>query len=386
MTDDKSRIETKIIHAGEASPRIMNSLIMPIFQTSTFEYEGDAAYHDIKYTRLNNNPNHLSIHRKLAALENADAALVAGSGMAAISTALLALLSTGDHLLVQEGIYGGTHGFLTHDLPRLGITFDWINPRDPSSWKEKLKPTTKIIYVETMSNPLLEVPDLEAVVNFAKEHELSSLIDNTFASPINFRPSEWGFDLSLHSCTKYLNGHSDLIAGAVIGKEKLVKIVTQKLNHLGGCLDPHATFLLQRGMKTLALRVGYQNESALKLAKFLASHPQVSKVHYPGLEKSSEHSRAKKFLTGFGGVLSFQVKAGVKAAQSLISNLKIPAHAPSLGGIETLVTRPAVSTHGAVPAEERARSGIKDELVRVSVGLENTDDLIEDFQSAFEKI
>jgi cystathionine beta-lyase/cystathionine gamma-synthase len=245
---------------------------MPVFQSATFEYVGQDSYDALRYIRLNNTPNHRALHTKLAALENAEAALVTASGMAAISTALLAVLGAGDHLLVQSVLYGGTHSLITQDLPALGITYDLLDD-DPANWAAQLKPNTRAVYVEAMTNPLLGVIDLEAVVAFARANNLVSLIDNTFPSPVNFRPAEWGFDLSLHSCTKYLNGHSDIVAGAVIGRAELTDKVTHKLNHLGGSLDPHTCFLLHRGMKTLAVRMRQHNESALKIARYLADHP-----------------------------------------------------------------------------------------------------------------
>src|SRR6267378_2605709 len=259
MQDKKeSSIETKTVHAGEPSPRINGAVVMPIFQSATFESTGERPYDDIRYIRLNNTPNHKALAEKLAKLENAEAALVTSSGMAAITTTLLALLSTGDHLLVQDCLYGGTHDFVTKDLRDFGISYDFINGNKPEDWKRKLKTNTKAIYVETIANPLMGVPHLEDVVEFASAKGIVSVIDNTFASPINFRPPELGFDLSLHSATKYLNGHSDIVAGAVIGSRDLVKKITHRLNHLGGSLDPHAAFLLHRGMKTLALRVKHQ--------------------------------------------------------------------------------------------------------------------------------
>jgi cystathionine beta-lyase/cystathionine gamma-synthase len=376
------RLETKLIHAGEPEPRIQGAVIMPIFQSAMFEYAGETSYHDLKYIRLNNTPNHIALHQKLVSLENAEAALVTASGMAAISTALLTVLSSGDHLLAQDCLYGGTHNFITKDFSGFGISFDFINGNDPDSWKKKLKPHTKAIYVETMTNPLLQVADLKGVVKFAKTHGLTSIIDNTFASPVNFRPPEWGFDLSLHSCTKYLNGHSDIVSGAVIGRADLVKKITRKLNHLGGSLDPHAAFLLHRGMKTLALRVSYQNESALKVSQFLAEHPAIKKVNYPGLKNHPQHKRARELFDGFGGVLSFEPKGGVKSAERFIRRTTLPIAAPSLGGIETLITRPVTTSHSGLSPEYRKKLGITDSLVRVSVGIEATEDLIEDFAQA----
>jgi cystathionine beta-lyase/cystathionine gamma-synthase len=375
-------IETKLIHAGEPEPLIAGAVAMPIFQSATFAYSGEQNYHDLRYIRLSNTPNHEALHRKLAALENAEAALVAGSGMAAISATLLALLGTGDRLLAQDCLYGGTHDLLTADLPALEIGTDFIDPNNPASWRERLTARTRAIYVETVSNPLMSVADLKAVVDFTSAHGLVSIIDNTFASPMNFRPAEAGFDLSLHSCTKYLNGHSDIVAGAVIGRAELVGRVAHKLNHLGGVLDPHACFLLHRGMKTLAVRVRYQNESALKIARFLESHPKVRQVNYPGLESSPDHLRACELLDGFGGMLSFELEGGVAAADSFIERVTLPISAPSLGGVESLITRPATTSHSGMTPAQRAQAGIAEGLIRLSVGLEATDDLIEDFTRA----
>lgn len=375
-------IETKVVHAGEPEPRVMGAVSLPIFQSAMFEYSGEQSYHEIRYIRLNNTPNHKALHEKLAALENAEAAIVSASGMAAITTALLTFLSSGDHLLVQDCLYGGTHDLITKDFAGFGLEFDFIDGDNPDSWKDKLRPNTKAIYVEAMSNPLLQVSDLKAASAFAREHGLVSMIDNTFPSPINFRPAEWGFDISLHSCTKYLNGHSDIVAGACIGRADLVERITHKLNHLGGSMDPHAAFLLHRGMKTLALRVRHQNESALKVARFLEQHPSIEKVNYPGLESHSRHERARELFDGFGGMLSFETKGGVEAAQRFLDRARLPIVAPSLGGVETLVTRPSTTSHSGMLREDRIRLGITDSLIRVSIGIEATDEIIEDFDQA----
>jgi len=382
MSKIYKHLETKLIHAGEPDPLINGAVSMPVFQSSTFEYTGATSYHDLKYIRLNNTPNHIALHQKLAALENAEAALVTASGMAAISTTLLSILSSGDHLLAQECLYGGTHDFITKDLETFGISYDFIDCDDPGAWKHKLKPNTKGIYVETMTNPLLQVADLKAVVEFAKTHGLISLIDNTFSSPVNFRPPEWGFDLSLHSCTKYLNGHSDIVAGAVIGRADLIETITHKLNHLGGSLDPHACFLLHRGLKTLAVRMRHQNESALKIAKFLEKHSAIKKVNYPGLESHPRHQRANELFDGFSGMLSFELNDGVQAAERFIQNTTLPTIAPSLGGVETLITRPVTTSHSGMSPEDRQALGISDSLIRLSVGIEATEDIIEDFDLA----
>jgi len=382
MTKVFKSLETKLIHAGEPDPRIEGAVSMPIFQSVNYEYTGESDYHRLKYIRLSNTPNHVALHQKLAASENAEDALVTASGMAAISTTLLTVLSAGDHLLVQDCIYGGTHDFITKDFSGFGIEFEFIDLDDPKSWKVKLRPNTKAIYVETMTNPLLQVGDLQAVVKFAREHRIVSLIDNTFASPVNFRPSEWGFDVSLHSCTKYLNGHSDIAAGAVIGRSSLVDRIKHRLDHLGGSLDPHAAFLLHRGMKTLAVRVKYQNESTLKIARFLESHRAVARVNYPGLESHPRHQRAQELFEGFGGVLSFELKGGVPAAERFMRHTSLPILAPSLGGVETLITRPATTSHSGMSPVDRQRLGITDSLIRLSVGIEATEEMIEDFDQA----
>ncbi len=380
------RIETKLIHAGEPEPRIEGAVILPIFQSANYEYGGESDYHDIRYSRLNNTPNHVALHGKLASLENADAALVTASGMAAITTSLLTVLSSGDHVLVQECLYGGTHDFITKDIGAFGISYDFIDGDDPGSWQGKLRPHTKAIYVESLTNPLLQVADLGAVSVFAREHGLVSLIDNTFPSPVNFRPAEHGFDLSLHSCTKYLNGHSDVVAGAVIGRGDLVTKVKRRLDHLGGTLDPHACFLLHRGTKTLALRVRQQNLSALELARTLERHPAVARVNYPGLESHPQHARARELFDGFSGMLSFELTGGQDAAERLMGHVHLPIVAPSLGGVETLITRPATTSHAGLSRDDRDKLGITDGLVRVSVGIEATEDLIADFESALNKL
>jgi cystathionine beta-lyase/cystathionine gamma-synthase len=343
-----------------------------------YETAGEKSYHDIKYIRLNNTPNHRALNEKLASLENAEAALVTASGMAAISTTLLTLLSSGDHLLVQDCLYGGTHDLLTNDFPKLKIGFDVIDSKNPDTWKNLIRPETKAIYVETISNPLMQVIDLEAVVRFAQEHRLISIIDNTFATPINFRPPEWGFDLSLHSCTKYLNGHSDIVGGAVIGKKELLRKITHKLNHLGGSMDPHTCFLLSRGMKTLALRVHRHNKTALRIAQFLEVHPSVKVVNYPGLDQHPGHKIAERLFNGFGGMISFELKGGIKAVKRFFQKKDLAIIAPSLGGIETLITRPAATSHAGMPQEERSKAGISDTLIRISTGIEASDDIIED--------
>jgi len=381
---EKHHLDTRVVHAGELDPTVHGAVVLPIFQTAMYETGGGEDYHDIRYIRLNNSPNHQVLHDKLASLEGAEAGLVTASGMAAISTALLTVLGAGDHLLAQDVLYGGTHSMIVHDFPKLGIEVDFVDGADPDSWESKRKPNTKAIYVETISNPLISVPALDQVPAFAKANGLVSLIDNTFASPVNYRPAEHGYDLSLHSATKYLNGHNDIVAGAVVGDGELVEQVRHKLNHLGGSLDPHACFLLNRGIMTLALRIARQNESALAIARFLEEHPGISRVNYAGLVSSPHHERAKASLDGFGGMLSFELGGGADAAQRMLDRATIPMIAPSLGGVESLLTRPATTSHQSLSPEARAAIGIGDGLVRMSVGVESPDDLIDDLGNALE--
>ena len=372
---------TKAIHAGRIEPRVEGAITTPIFQSSTYEYHGEE-YHNVGYLRLSNSPNHLVLGERIAALEATETALATGSGMAAISATLLALLSSGDHMLVQDCLYGGTTSLLNHEFARLNISHTHMDPQDPASWAPLLKPTTRLVYVESLTNPLIQVADLEAVVAFAREHGLVTVIDNTFASPVNFRPAEVGLDLVMESATKYLNGHTDICAGVVAGSEEHVSKIKITLDHLGGVLDSHACFLLERGLKTLPIRVREQNASAQRIAEFLEAHPGVSKVNYPGLPGHGQHERAARLFDGFGGMLSFELEGGVDAAEAFLGKVTLPAHAASLGGTESLMVRPAAATHGGVAPEERARSGITDGLIRFSVGLEDVEDLLEDLEKA----
>jgi len=382
MSERHKSIETRLIHSGEPNPRIRGAVVTPVFQSATFEYESAGSYHDVRYIRLNNTPNHEALNQKLASLENAEAAIVTASGMAAITTALMTMLKPGDHLLAQNCLYGGTHDFVTQYLKDFGVSYSFIDGADPDSWKALLRPSTTALYAETMSNPLIQVPDLKAMVKFARTNGLVSMIDNTFATPINFRPLDLGFDIALHSCTKYMNGHSDIVAGACIGSASHVERVKHKLDHLGGSLDPHAAFLLNRGLKTMALRVRCQNDSALRIARFFSEHPRVSKVNYPGLESHPQHHIAAELFSGFGGMLSIELKDGVDAAEGFVHKTEIAINAPSLGGVESLVTRPATTSHAGISPDERRKLGISDGLIRISVGIEDSDDLIEDFGRA----
>jgi len=382
MANNEFSLDTKLIHAGEPNPRIEGAVSMPIFQSSNFAYGGETSYDSIRYIRLNNTPNHIALHQKLAALAGAEAALVTSSGMSAITTALLTYLKSGDHIMVHNTLYGGTADFVVHELPKYGIEYDFFDAMTTDDWESKLKPNTKVIYVETITNPLMDVPQLDAVIQFAKKHKLVSMIDNTFASPILYSPIKHGFDISLHSATKYLNGHSDIVAGAVIGSQDHITQVNSKLIHLGGTLDPNACFLLHRGMKTLSLRLERQCENAMAIARYLEKHSNIKKVNYPGLESSKSHKNAKEYLCGFGAMISFELEGNVISADAFINQLALAINAASLGGVETLITRPVQTSHALLSPAELESAGISDTLIRYSVGIESADDLIGDLDQA----
>ena len=384
---------TRLVHAGEQESHSEGAVTLPIYQSSTFLQGETAEYDRLRYIRLNNLPNQEVVARKLADLEGAEAGLVTGSGMAAISAALASVLRSGGqalvrrltalaHLLAQDVLYGGTRTFLAEDLPRWGIDVEFVAAEAVEGWSERIRPNTRAIYVETLTNPLLRMIDLEGVAHLARENGLLSLVDNTLATPLYFRPLERGFDLVIHSATKFLNGHSDLVAGGLVGKGEHVEAARHRLNHLGGTLDPHAAWLLHRGMKTLRLRLDAQSATAQLLAEFLEQHSAVDSVSYPGLLSHPDQVRIRELLDGFGALLSLRVRGGAEAARRLVRALRWPAHAPSFGGLESLVTIPASSSHSGLEPTERRRLGITDDLVRVAVGIEDVDDLIADFDAA----
>ena len=377
----ETSFETRMIHGQGELDRPHGSVTLPIFQSTVFEYDPAKGTDSIQYPRLNNTPTHRVLHAQLAAIEGAEDALSFASGMSAVATALLSTLKAGDHLLVQEVLYGGTQAVIRYELPRFGITTD-VLPSNPADWSKLVKPSTRAILVESITNPLVQVMDLEAAAAFARQHGLLSIIDNTFATPVNYRPLAHGFDIVLHSATKYLNGHSDLNAGALMGSKAHIGPIRTTSNRFGGCLDPHAAYLLHRGIKTLSVRVERQNASAQKIAGWLAENSAIAAVNYPGLSSHPDHARAKKLFKGFGGMLSFRLRGGETAAANVLNRVRLFSHAPSLGGVESLVVRPATSTHREVSPADRAKIGIHDDLIRVSVGLEGVDDLITDLEQA----
>ena len=360
-------------------------MVFPIYQGTVYSVEPGTGYHDIPYIRLNSTPSQRYLHDKLAALEGAQAAVGTASGMAAVTTTLLSVLRAGDHLLASDCLYGGTHDFLTSHAEDLGWRYSFVDVHRPETWAAARAPQTRAFLAETITNPLMRVGLLREIADFGRREGLLTVIDNTFATPVNFQPLQAGFDLCFHSATKYLGGHSDLVAGAVMGSADLVDRVRRTLNHYGGSLDPHTGFLLARGIKTLALRVRANNDNATALASFLAGHPQVAAVNYPGLASHPDHKHAAELLSGFGGMLSLRLRGGEVAAQALLDAVQLPFVAPSLGGVETLITRPATTSHAGMSPEDRERLGITADLIRVSCGIEGTQDLIADFDQALAK-
>ena len=360
--------------------------MFPIFQGTIYSVPTGSTYDDIKYHRLSTTPSQVDLHARLAALEGAEAAVATSSGMAALSACLLSLLEAGDHLLAADCGYGGTMSFLTEEAPRLGWTCTFIDPHRPESWEAARTPKTRVLLLEVITNPLMRVPRLTDVVAFARRHAITTIVDNTFATPLNFRPLDAGFDLVFHSATKYLNGHSDLVAGCVMGSNALVDRVRRAVSHFGGSLDPHAGFLLARGMKTLAVRVPMNSANALALARHCAAHRNVLAVNYPGLDSHPDHEHARALFRGMGGMFSLRVAGGADGADRFLEALSIPFSGPSLGGVETLVTRPAVTSHAGMSRDARLQAGITDDLVRVSAGIEGTSDLVEDFNRALDAV
>jgi cystathionine beta-lyase/cystathionine gamma-synthase len=386
MHDPNESMETLAVHGGERRPGPDGSVVYPIYQGTVYSIEPGTGYHDLPYIRLNSTPSQRYLHDKLAALEGAEASVATASGMAAVATTLLSLLRVGDHLLASDCLYGGTHDFLTQHAEDLGWRYSFVDVHRPETWTAARTPQTKVFLVETITNPMMRVGLLREIADFAGREGMLTVIDNTFATPVNFRPLQAGFDLCIHSATKYLGGHSDLVAGAVMGSTELIDQVRRTLNLYGGSLDPHAGFLLARGIKTLALRVRAQNDNGAALADFLSGHPEVAAVNYPGLASHPDHKHAADLLSGFGGMLSLRLRGGDTAAEALLDALRLPAVAPSLGGVETLITRPAVTSHAGMSLEDRERLGITSDLIRVSCGIEGTQDLIADFDQALAKI
>lgn len=387
------KINSILVHGGEIEDE-MGSVVTPIYQTSTFKFK-DAQQGANRfagkeegyiYTRLGN-PTIKALEKKLALLEHGYDALACASGMAAVNTALLSLLQAGDHMISTDAIYGCTFDVFTESYLKFGINISFVDTCNLDLIEKNIKPNTKVIYLETPANPTLKIADLEAICKIAKQHNIYVVVDNTFASPILQNPIDFGADLVVHSLTKFINGHADIVGGAVIAKtEELYKIIYPTFKNMGFNMDPHQAFLVDRGSKTMNLRVMKCQENAQKVAEFLEKHDKVASVAYPGLKSHPQYDLAKKQMRGPGSMISFELKGGYAAGQKLMDSVKLIALAVSLGGIESLIQHPASMTHAHVSEEAKKAAFITEGLVRLSVGIEDIEDLLEDLEQALQKI
>jgi cystathionine beta-lyase/cystathionine gamma-synthase len=387
MKKHKRHPETEAVRGGMDLSKKNGPLSTPIYQTSTFEVtdmeeQVRATPTDHFYTRYGN-PTHTVAENAIAELEDAEAALLFASGMSAITTTVLALTKAGDHIVAQRDIYGGATKFFTQWLPKFGVEVTLVDTTDYQQHAKAIQPNTKILHLESPTNPTLRVVDLKKVASVAKQHGITTLIDSTFATPINCRPAEFGIDLVMHSGTKYFGGHADLICGIVAGRRDLIDAIHATRTTLGCNMDPHAAWLLLRGIKTLAVRVQRQNENALRVAQFLKGHPKVRSVSYPFLEGHPQRALAMEQMQGGGGVLSFEVEGTGEDACRFAEALNLFTLAPSLGGVESLVTIPVITSHAMIRPEEREKMGVTEQLIRLSVGVEHVEDLIADLDQAF---
>lgn len=386
MAKHRFHPQTEAVHGGASLDKRNAPMEEPIYQTSTFQVTDSdeqvrATTTDMFYTRYGN-PTHTAVEKRIAELEGADSALLFASGMNAITTSLMALVKAGDHIVAQRDIYGGVTKFLSSWLPKMGIETTFVDTIDYDQHVRAIRPNTKLLYLESPTNPTLRVVDLRKTAAIARDHGLISAIDGTFGTPINQRPVEYGIDLVLHSGTKYFGGHTDLICGVAAGRKDLIDIIRGTRTTLGGVMDPHAAFMLLRGIKTLAVRVERQNESALRIAEFLSAHPKVRSVNYPFLKGHPQRALAMEQMHGGGGVLSFAIEGTGEDAKRVSEALQLFTLAPSLGGAESLVSIPVLTSHAMISAEHRKHMGVTEQLVRLSVGIEHVEDLIADLDHA----
>jgi cystathionine beta-lyase len=382
MSKNKLGLNTICTHVGEIKDKQFKGAISPIYLSTSYEFDNV----DVKrYPRYFNTPNQEHLVKKIAALEHTEDALIFSSGMAAISHMFLAFLQKGDHLVVQNTLYGGTSNFIREEFPKYGIEYTFTNGYKVSDFESAIQPNTKLIHIETPSNPLLTITDIKAVADLAKSKGIVSSIDNTFASPINQNPIDFGIDLVMHSATKYLGGHSDILAGAVAGSEAHIKRIWNVGKNLGGSLSDFTVWMLERSMKTLALRVKAQNKNARKLAKFLEKHDSVAKVYYPGLKNHPEHQLAKSQMHDFGAMMSFELVEGIDA-MAFQKQLKLIKSSMSLAGVESTMLLPSETSHALLTQEERDVVGISNQLIRFSVGIESYKDLKNDISQAINSI
>jgi len=373
---------TICVHDGELADDTYKGAVSPIYLSTAYDY---IDVEDNKYPRYFNTPNQLALSKKIASLENCEKALVFGSGMAAIFASMFSFLKSGDHVIFQSSLYGGTLNLIIKEFKKFNINYTLIESLEIKDYEREIKKNTKIIYVETPSNPLLKLVDLKLVSNLAKKHSLISIIDNTFASPINQNPSDFGIDIIVHSATKYLGGHSDILAGSIASSEVLIDKIFESSINYGGNLSEHTVWLLERSIKTLSLRVNAQNENALKISEFLNNNKNIKAVYYPGLKTHPQYELAKRQMKGFGGMLSFELNEE-KKSNDFTRFLKIIKPAMSLGGVESTITSPALTSHAKISKEQRDKFGISDGLLRFSVGIEDYSDLESDLTQAFNKL
>ena len=382
MKPDKLGMNTICTHVGEIEDEQFKGAISPLYMSSSYAYENV----DVKrYPRYFNTPNQEALARKVAALEKCEAGMIFGSGMAAVSHAMLAFLQKGDHVVLPKTLYGGTYNFVTEQLHRFGIAHTFAVGFSEAEFLSALRDNTKVLYVETPSNPLMLLTDLEMISRIAKERGIVTMIDNTFASPVNQNPADFGIDIMIHSATKYMGGHSDICAGAVAASQEHIDRIWNLAKNIGGSLSDYTVWLLERSMKTMALRVKAQNKNAKKLAKWLDKHPLVARVYYPGLKHHPDHEIAKRQMRGYTGMLSFELIESLDA-DSFMEQLKLIKQSMSLAGIESTILSPAKTSHALLSPEERQRQGIADGLLRFSVGIEEHSDLIADLEMAFEAV
>jgi len=381
MTQRPLGFSTRSVHGHPAPKAVWSPVAFPLYQSSTF-INPVGSTDEVLYTRYGNNPNQVEIARRLAALDGAEASIFLASGMGATALAHLAVLRPGDHLLSSEWIYGGTRRLFQEEFGRLGIDVSFVNPDARRSWKQYVRKNTRAVFVETPTNPLMRVLDLDPLASLCRSEGIPLLVDATFASPLNFRPLDHGADVAIHSATKYLNGHSDVIAGAVSSSEPIVSEVKRLMQVWGQSLDPHSAWLIERGLKTLAIRVERHNANGLAFAAWAERHPAVRSVHYPGLAGHPDHAVARRTLSGFGGMVGMALKGGADGAERTLRKLQLVMHAPSLGGVETLASEPRLTSHARLTAKQRSDQGIPDGFIRVSLGIEDVEDIIADFDQA----
>ena len=377
----KADLATLAVHAGAEARQSDTPVVHPLFQSVNFIQEIGTA-EGLRYPRYGNSPNAELVQQRVAALEGAEAGVLLGSGMGATACALLALLRPGDHLLASSWIYGGAAALLTKEFAPLGIDVSLIDPVKPRAWRKELRKQTRAVFLETPVNPTCRVLDLRPISYITKEHGIALVVDSTFASPINLRPLEHGADVVIHSATKYLNGHSDVIGGVVCGTTSYVEEVRQKMMLWGQAPDPFGAWLLERGLKTLDVRIRRHNENAMHVAEWCAERKEIRVVHYPGLSSHPDHEVAKSTMGGFGGMMAIELAGGALAADKFLRKLKIFRHAPSLGGVDSLVSEPRFTSHAHLTAEQRAAAGIPDGFLRLSIGIESAKDLIGDIEQA----